>query len=78
MSFVIMDPIAEEGEINSEARSMSNRRTMQFRSNTAGIYTSPMVHLECLKWPRALCSVLPTCSTHHSKNTLNPCAGSSS
>jgi hypothetical protein len=70
--------IAEEGVISSDATSVGNSRTIHFRSNTAGIYTSSMVHPECLKWPLALCSLLPTCSTHHSKNTLNSWAGSSS
>jgi hypothetical protein len=65
MPFVITDPIAEEGVVNSEARSIGDRGTMHFCSNIAEIYTSSIVHPECLKWPRALCSLLPTCSTHH-------------
>jgi predicted outer membrane repeat protein len=49
MSFVITVPIAEEGVISSDTRSISNRGTIQFCSNTAGIYTSSIVHPECLK-----------------------------
>jgi hypothetical protein len=32
MSFVIMDPIVEEGVINSKARSIGNRGIIQFCS----------------------------------------------
>jgi hypothetical protein len=41
--------IAEVDVISRDAISVGNRRTTHFRSNTAGIYTSSMVHPECLK-----------------------------